>query len=114
MHRVVNLGKCLSDPVLVRMMLVLLESELDINELQSVLGLNRGQVDQRLTKLRTLGIVEGNREGRWLKFSIDIQYKSMLRYLTSDFDPDVEWNERVRADAKRLKEQMQPIVSKVS
>jgi DNA-binding transcriptional ArsR family regulator len=114
MHRVVNLGKCLADPILVRMMLVLLESEQDINGLQTVLDLKRGQIDQRLSKLRTLGIVEGHREGRWLKFSIDIQYTSMLRYLTSDFDPDVEWNERVRADAERLKEQMLPLVKQVS
>ncbi len=104
MHRIVSFGKCFADPIAVRIMRVLLRQSMTIQDLQTVLDLDRHTVDLRLTKLRDAFVVHSDFQGRWLKFRISERARPLVERLLGDFYEDVDWDPNTGHDDRRFKE----------
>lgn len=102
MHQLIQFAKCMSDPVAVRVVVLLQSNDLTMPELQRVLELPRGRVDDRLSKLRQVGVVDADHDGRWLRFRINPGARSMISALLDKFEHEVMWHESVTDDQARL------------
>jgi len=77
--------KALSDPTRMRLVRLLGESEgaLCVNALARILGVTQSAVSQHLRVLRQAGLVQGERRGHFVHYSLDRggleQYKARLR-----------------------------------
>ena len=94
MKTVAALFKCLSDPIRLRILLLLqAEGELCVCELMAVLKLPQSTVSRHLAYLRRCGWLDDRREGVWMYYTIgrDIAPLStdlldLLKRHTSDSD----------------------------
>jgi ArsR family transcriptional regulator len=58
--------KALSDPTRFRIMMLLLQEELCVCELESVLGMEQSRISHGLRTLRDANLIEERRDGRWV------------------------------------------------
>lgn len=63
-----HIFKALSDETRLRIMGLLLEGELCVCDLMSILELPQSTVSRHLAYLRTAGLVEGRRDGVWMHY----------------------------------------------
>lgn len=62
--------KALSDQTRLRIVNLLTTGELCVCDLISVLSLPQSTISRHIAKLRSLGLVEDRREGRWIFYSL--------------------------------------------
>jgi DNA-binding transcriptional ArsR family regulator len=109
MYRIITFGKCFADPTAVRIIRVLLQKPLTIQDLQEVLHLDRHTVDLRLTKLREARIVDSVQAGRWHSYSIRVKARLVVERLMGDFYDEIQWDTACVEDQKRLEAYKPPI-----
>ena len=95
MKTFIRVMKALSDPNRVRVLKLLPEKELCVCENQKVLGLAQSTVSKHLKLLEDAGLVDRNRQGTWIIYSLADNSESpyaaaMLAELGSWLDDDKE------------------------
>ncbi len=94
--------KALSDPNRVRVLKLLERGELCVCEIQNLLGLAQSTVSKHMKLLEDAGLVERNREGTWILYSLadgrESPYaKGMLAQLRNWLDDDGELQKMITA-----------------
>jgi ArsR family transcriptional regulator len=69
--QVASLFDALSDPTRVRMIAALSHTELCVNDLAALLGMNQSAVSHQLRLLRALRLVRDRRDGRIVFYTLD-------------------------------------------
>lgn len=78
--------RALSNPSRLLLLCHLLESEKNVGELETALGLGQAYVSQQLARLRGEGIVTARREGRIVYYSLaDTRIRPIIRVLYAEF-----------------------------
>lgn len=102
MHGLIRFCKCLSDPTAVRIVVLLLQNDLKINQIQRILQLNRSTINAHLTKLRDCNVVDEEQEGRWLRFRIHPESRAFVESMIREYENDLTWDPRISEDRIRL------------
>ncbi len=94
--------KALSDPNRVRVLKILERGELCVCEIQNLLGLAQSTVSKHMKLLEDAGLVERNRQGTWIIYSLakdsDSPYAlPMLDQLRHWLDDDTELQKMITA-----------------
>jgi DNA-binding transcriptional ArsR family regulator len=97
--------KAAGDPTRTRILKLLEHRELCVCQIQAVLRLAPSTVSKHLTILRTAGLVEDRREGKWTEYALSTEgtnsfADAVLRILRGPLDRDP----LVVADRRRLRE----------
>src|SRR5512141_2269999 len=97
--------KAVGDPTRTRILKLLEGGGLCVCQVQAVLGLAPSTVSKHLTILRTAGLVEDRRDGKWIEYALsddarNPHAKSVLHLLRGALDRDPV----VISDRKRLRE----------
>jgi len=102
MKGLIKFSRALSDPISVRICILLTAESLTIGELQAILSLSRSMVNERLTRLREAGIVESYRNGRWISFTLTEASHEIISLLLQIFAEELSWHDAVAADRRAL------------
>jgi len=102
MKGLIKFSRALSDPISVRICILLTAESLTIGELQAILSLSRSMVNERLTRLREAGIVESYRNGRWISFTLTEASHEIISLLLQIFAEELSWHDAVTADRHAL------------
>ena len=70
MERVVKMLSALSDTTRLRIYLLLLEGELCVCELGSILDMEQSRISHGLRILREADLIKNQREGKWIVYSV--------------------------------------------
>ena len=97
--------KAIGDPTRTRILKLLGAGGLCVCQVQAVLGLAPSTVSKHLTTLKLAGLVEDQRDGKWIKYGLtgeshNPHAKRVLGLLEGELDRDPA----VIADRKRLRE----------
>ena len=103
MIRLLQLGSCLADPLIVRTLLCLLSEEFSVRDLQRILRVNRSRLQPRLTLLRECGLVEVERIGRFLIFKVANDRRKLIQAVLEDHRDDLTWDPDVSKDESVLR-----------
>ena len=100
-----NITKALAEENRVRILLALEVEELCVCQIIELLELAPSTVSKHMYVLRQARLVEGRKDGRWMYYrladeSAPAQVNEAIAWLKKSLSP----NERIREDAKRLKE----------
>ena len=71
MEGIVKILSALSDATRLRIYLLLLEGELCVCELGSILGIEQSRISHGLRILREANLINSRREGKWIVYSIN-------------------------------------------
>lgn len=71
MEGVVKIFSALSDMTRLRIYLLLLEGELCVCELGSILGMEQSRISHGLRILREADLINSRREGKWIIYSVN-------------------------------------------
>lgn len=73
------LFKTLSDPTRLRLLNLLAEGEVCVCDLHGTLGLDQPKVSRHLARLRSAGLVEVERNGKWMHYRLAQQGDPLVR-----------------------------------
>ena len=95
MKTFIRVMKALSDPNRVRVLKILQAGELCVCEIKEVLGLAQSTVSKHMKILEDAGLVEKNRQGTWMIYSLadgseSVYAETMLIKLNDWLDNDKE------------------------
>lgn len=101
--KIVEIMKALSDENRIRIVNLLLQGELCVCEIETILGLSQTNASRHLAKLKTAGIVEIRKEYQWVYYKIRekfiVENKPLFEYLISELNED----QICSADCRKLK-----------
>lgn len=88
-HQLANLFKALADPARVRLIGLLAQAEICVNDLSVALGMSQPAVSHHLKLLRTWKIVSTRREGKHIFYTlqdehVDTLYQQALAHVRHD------------------------------
>ena len=69
-HAAAALTNVLSNPVRLRMVFLLIKSEMSVNAICASVGLSQSAVSQHLKKLKDLGVLETRRQNQTIYYSV--------------------------------------------
>jgi ArsR family transcriptional regulator, arsenate/arsenite/antimonite-responsive transcriptional repressor len=78
--------KILADESRIRILLLLKNNRLSVNEICSALNMNQPAVSKHLVKLRLLNIVHDERDGNFIYYSINENNPEVMKLLNYIFD----------------------------
>lgn len=102
MHRIIEFGRCLSDPLTVRLLMCLLEKPMTTMELRQVLDVEMGHIHRRIATVRAAELVDVTQEGRRSILRLRPNAKDLLKGLLRDFYEDVSWDPDIHRDRTKL------------
>ncbi|MDX2064202.1 MAG: ArsR family transcriptional regulator [Fimbriimonadaceae bacterium] len=102
MEGLIQFCKCLSEPLAVRIVVLLLHDELKINQLQRILEAKRSTINLHLIKLRECNVVVTEMDGRWLRFRLNPDLKEFIHRVVETYRDDLSWDPKVTEDLARL------------
>ena len=101
--KIVEIMKALSDENRIRIVNLLLQGELCVCEMETILGLTQTNASRHLAKLKTAGIVEIRKEYQWVYYKIKekfhVENKPFIEYLIAELNGD----QICSADREKLK-----------
>lgn len=95
--------KALADPTRLRIVAVLLQSEVCVCELTAVLEMEQSRISHQLRILRDADIVVDRRDRRWMVYSIPKRSRPALKLLLDNFlKEELAASDEIAADLARL------------
>jgi ArsR family transcriptional regulator len=91
----------LADPTRLRL-LNLMQDEICVCHLQSVLETNQPKISRHLAYLRKVGLVNARRDGKWMHYSLKTQTSGLQKILL-DTLAEMRKHPSCKTDIKRLK-----------
>ena len=85
MREAVKIFKALADPTRLRIVAILLRSEVCVCELMAILKMEQSRISHQLRILRDADIVEDRRDGRWIVYTIPERARPTLDLLLENF-----------------------------
>jgi len=88
MEETLKFMKALSDETRLRIMLVLLEEELCVCEMESILGMEQSRISHALRVLREAGLISERRQAKWMFYKATLLPSSLRLYLKEEAKKD--------------------------
>ena len=93
MREIIDITKALSDANRVRALMLLTDGPLCVCQIIEMLGLAPSTTSKHMSILRQVGLVEGDKQGRWMHYSLptknaSIQAKKAIQWVISGLDND--------------------------
>jgi len=95
--------KALSDKTRVRILLLLMDRDLCVCELMFILKMEQSRVSHQLQVLKNADLVRGEREGKWMIYSVSPAKKKMVLILFDKLIPQLKDTQESQLDKKNLK-----------
>lgn len=104
MREIIDITKALSDPNRVRALMLLTDGPLCVCQIIEMLGLAASTTSKHMSILRQGGLVEANKEGRWMHYvlaskSASAQSRKAIRWIVSELQDDPQ----IQQDKAKLK-----------
>ena len=106
MNDLVLIGKALSDPTRVRILVGLMESELCVCELVDSLELGQSTLSTHLQIIRQSGLVETTRSHKMVYYSISKDNQLLIENLIQLNQDSINADKRIKRDRQRIKERL--------
>lgn len=107
MNDVVLLGKALSDPTRVRILVALLESDLCVCEMVDALEMGQSTLSSHLQTIRQAGLVETTRRHKMVSYALTPEARPILETVMASNRSGLEADRRVARDLARVNERLQ-------
>jgi ArsR family transcriptional regulator len=104
MKETAQIFKALSDETRLRILGLLLESELCVCELMAILDIPQSTISRHLAYLKNSGLVIDQRRGIWMHYRLAAGGSGIHQHLLDMLRKDLARLDEVRADKKALKE----------
>jgi len=102
MTEMLRVFKSLSDRTRLRIVRLLLDGDLCVCELMSVLGMAQSRISHQLRILRDAGLVEDTRDGQWIIYHIPENVRATISPLLALFREDAGVAGEGAEDGKKL------------
>ncbi|MCA1659308.1 MAG: metalloregulator ArsR/SmtB family transcription factor [Verrucomicrobiaceae bacterium] len=96
------LFKTLSDPTRLRLLNLLAEDEVCVCDLHGTLGLDQPKVSRHLAQLRRAGLVEVERDGKWMHYRLARQGDPLVRHVLEGLRAWMRQHPRLNSERGRL------------
>lgn len=96
------LFKTLSDPTRLRLLNLLAESELCVCDLHGTLGLDQPKVSRHLARLRSAGLVDVERNGKWMHYRLARHGDPLVRHVLAGLRAWMRRHPRLNSERGRL------------
>jgi len=96
------LFKTLSDPTRLRLLNLLAEGELCVCDLHGTLGLDQPKVSRHLARLRSAGLVEVERNGKWMHYRLARHGDPLVRSVLAGLRSWMRQHPRLNSERGRL------------
>ncbi len=85
-----NIFKALSDDNRLRIFQLLIHYNLCVCEIETILDLSQSNVSRHLGKLKSMNLIQGDKEAQWIHYQISDSFKEnhtyLLKYLLDKFN----------------------------
>lgn len=99
----VKVFKALSDPTRLRILLLLLQRELCVCELTTILEMEQSRISHQLGVLRNANLVENIRDGKWIIYTVTEDKKRDLKLVFEELiGNNLADSEEFTGDYKKL------------
>ena len=93
LDEIIDIAKALSDPNRVRALMLLSDGPLCVCQIIHMLGLAASTTSKHMSILRQAGLVEANKDGRWMHYTLggktpSPQAKKAIRWVVSGLKDD--------------------------
>lgn len=99
----IEIMKALSDENRLRIVNILLERRLCVCEMEVMLDMNQSNVSRHLGKLKQAGIIESNKDGLWVFYSVADHFKNNHQLLLEYLQTEINNLPQAKEDILRLK-----------
>jgi ArsR family transcriptional regulator len=96
------LFKTLSDPTRLRLLNLLAEGEVCVCDLHGTLGLDQPKVSRHLARLRSAGLVEVERNGKWMHYRLSRHGDPLVRHVLTGLRAWMRQHPRLNSERGRL------------
>jgi DNA-binding transcriptional ArsR family regulator len=111
MKSAIKILKALADPTRLRIVAVLLQSEVCVCELTAILGMEQSRISHQLRILRDANIVADRRDGRWIVYSIPEGSRPALSLLVKNFlEEELAESDEITKDLARIEDSLRQSV----
>jgi|GEM_PF-4161320 DNA-binding transcriptional ArsR family regulator len=114
MNELIFFGRCLSDPVCVRIIVLLQVAELNTARLLRILQTSRAVTQARLARLREAGLVECEYEGKWLVYRLRDRSRPIIDDLLHLHREALSWDAAIAQDYAQLRIEMPDLSAEAS
>lgn len=94
--------KALSDENRLRILNLLRWGKLCVGEIQSILEMTQSNVSRHLNKLKSVGIINFEKDAQWVHYKLDREFVSKYRFLEELLYSQLESMAEYEEDIKRL------------
>lgn len=98
----VEIFKALADENRIRVFNILLHDELCVCEIEVMLDLSQSNVSKHLSKLKTAGIIERQKDAQWVHYKVSETFKNQYTELIKGLESGLLLNKEPMNDLKRL------------
>ena len=103
MKEALRILKALADPTRLRIVAILLRSDVCVCELVSILKMEQSRISHQLRILRDADIVEDRREGKWIVYAIPERSRPTLGLLLDTFLKErLAESDEIRGDLAKI------------
>ncbi|MFQ6070716.1 MAG: ArsR/SmtB family transcription factor [Candidatus Aminicenantales bacterium] len=114
MKEAIEIFKALSDPTRLRILMLLLRQDLCVGELIFILKMEQSRISHQLRFLKSAGLVEDTRDGRWIIYSIPERIKKTLSAIFEEFlGGDLKKSPEIKKDLRNLERCISKNIRKV-
>lgn len=96
------LFRTLSDPTRLRLLNLLAEDEVCVCDLHGTLGLDQPKVSRHLAQLRRAGLVEAERDGKWMHYRVARHGDPLVRNVLEGLRAWMRQHPRLNSERGRL------------
>ena len=96
------LFKTLSDPTRLRLLNLLAEGDVCVCDLHGTLGLDQPKVSRHLARLRSAGLVDVERNGKWMHYRLARQGDPLVRNVLAGLRAWMRQHPRLNSERGRL------------
>lgn len=100
----VEIFKACADETRLRILVLLGEGQLCVCEIVDVLDMPQGKISRHLAVLRRAGLVEDERRGTWIHYSLSRSKTPLLRRLRAYLKAEAREGDTARGDLERLQQ----------
>ena len=99
----VEIFKMLSDETRVRILNLLVNHQLCVCEIETILEITQSNASRHLNRLKTAKIIDSTKESQWIYYTIHEKFKEDNKKLYDYFIEKIETNEQCISDLSKLK-----------
>ena len=98
----IGIFKALADENRLRLFNILLETELCVCEIETILEMSQSNTSRHLLKLKNVKIIESTKDAQWVHYKVSKNFEENHKMLFEYLKEEMKENELYNEDSKRL------------